>query len=186
MSKNNIIIPVVLGEKSFKSYLTFDVMKRQRLWKKPVTIAVCCYVLATICFAYQETYDWTGIVGGILVVITVLLPTNYFRSFHNSVNEQIKKMNLTSPRVVYTIHLSPISDGISFFYPEEKQTAGKYEWDCVVGAWRTHDAIYLYVTDTQALLIPDNDKNRDMNIIWNLIEKKLDPPRLHKAKNISR
>lgn len=95
-------------------------------------------------------------------------------------------MNLTSPRVVYTIHLSPISDGITFFYPEEKQPAGKYEWDCVVGAWRTHDAIYLYVTDAQALLIPDNDKNRDMNVIWNLIEKKLDPPRLHKAKNISR
>lgn len=79
-------------------------------------------------------------------------------------------------------YLSPISNGISFYYPDEKQPAGIYEWDSVVSAWRTSDAIYLYLTETQALLIPDNDKNRDMNVVWNLIEKKLDSPRLHKKK----
>lgn len=183
MSKKYISIPVVLGEKSFNKFLTFDVMKRQRLWKKSISLAICFYMIATICFAYQDTYDWAGIVGSIFVVFTVLLPTNYFRSFHKSAKEQTKKMNLLTPRLVYTIHLSSNINGISYYYPDEKEPAGIYEWDCVTGVWRTDDAIYLYVTDNQALLIPDNNKKQDFEAIWAMIKNHLDTPRIHAKKN---
>ena len=181
MSKKYISIPVVLGEKSFKSFLTFDVMKKQRLWKKPVALAVFFYMLATLSFASQESYSRAATVGSILVVITVLIPTNYFRSFHASAKEQTQKMNLSTPRHVYTVHLSSDTKGISYYYPDEKKAAGTYEWDSVTGAWRTKDAIYLYVTDKQALLIPDNNKERDFEVIWEMIEKNLDKPRIHKV-----
>lgn len=182
MSKNHMSIPVVLGEKSFKDFLIFDTMKRQKRWKAPVSLAVCLYLLATLCFATQETYDWAATVGSILIVITVLIPTNYFRSFHASSKEQTKRMNLSSPRLVYKIHLENGTRGIQYYYPDEEAPAGSYTWDCITGAWRTKNAIYLYVTPEQALLIPDNNKSQNFEDIWNLITTNLDKPRIHNSR----
>ena len=96
--------------------------------------------------------------------------------------EQVKKMHLGSPRLVYTIHLKGAADGITYYYPEEKEPAGQYAWDSIYGAWRTKNAIYLYVSEQQALLIPDNNKNADFEELWTFITAHLDKPRIHRAK----
>ena len=99
MSKNCYILPITLSEKSF------------------------------FCFASVETYESAGTIGSILVALCVILITWYFNSFHNMIKQQVKKMNLTKPRHVYTVHLHPGTKGVELYYPDAKKPANTYACD---------------------------------------------------------
>jgi len=93
-------------------------------------------------------------------------------------------MQLTKPRLVYTVHLYPGSKGVELYYPDDVEPSGKYAWDEIAGAWRSKNAIYLYVTDTQALLLPDY-LTKDPDGLWKFLGKQLDKKRMHKSKPLS-
>ena len=181
MSKNCYIIPVTLSAKAFKDFIVYDSKTKQRRFKTIMALAVCLFMLSTLCFASVDTYSFAGTLGSILVALCVILPTWYFNSFRNMIKQQTEKMHLTKPRLVYTIHLHQGAKGIELYYPEEDSPAGTYSWDSVTGAWRARNATYLYVTDTQALLIPDY-LVKDPNDLWDYIEKQLDKKRMHKPR----
>ena len=179
MAKDYYKIPVLLGEKNFKDYIRFDVLTRQKKQKKPIRLFFAFYMAATLCFALQDTVEVAFVFGAIFVVAAVFIPTNFFRTLTNTINEQTKKMKLSPPREVYTIHLSSRKNGISYDYPEDKKIAGEYAWQDALGAWKTRNAIYLYVNDTQALLIPMNNPNLDYDGIWTFIKSNLPGDKLH-------
>lgn len=181
MSKNCYILPITLSEKSFKDFIIYDSKTKQHRFKTIIALTVCLFMLSTFCFASVETYKSIGTVGSILVALCVIIPTWYFNSFRNSIKEQTKRMNLTKPRHVYTVHLNQGSKGVELYYPEEQAPAGTYLWDEISGAWRSRNAIYLYITDTQAILIPDYiTKNPDE--LWKFLEKQMDKKRMHKPR----
>ena len=169
--------PIILNEKQMKDFITFDNMKKQKRWKKTVSLAVCLFMLATMCFAFQDTYTWAGTLGGVVCCFCVLSPVYYFNSYSNGVKKQIEKMKLDPPREVYSIRLSDSSNGIMFYYPKEKNYAGRYSWNNIDGVWKTKNAIYLYVTKQQALIIPNTI--HDYDDIWNFISDKLDKLQIH-------
>lgn len=173
MLKNHISIPVTLSEKQFKNFIIFDSMKKQRRWKTTVSITILLFTLATLCYASLESFPKVEMLGNILIVICVFLPTNYFRSFYNSVKHETEKMKLTVPRHVYTINLSTSANGIHYFYPNETTAAGQYTWKSVDIAWKTRDAIYLYVTPQQAFIIPKTTNSPDYDTIWQFIKGNL-------------
>lgn len=148
-------------------------MTKNKRWKTSVSLAVMCFFLATLCFASLETFPKVEMLGNILIVICVFIPTNYFRSFYNSVKQETEKMKLGTPRQVYTINLSTSSNGIHYFYPNETTAAGQYSWKSVSVAWKTRDGIYLYVTPHQALIIPKTTQSPDYNTIWQFIKSNL-------------
>ena len=179
MAKDYYKIPVFLGEKNFKDYIKFDVLTRQKKYKKPVSLFFALYMAATLCFAMQDTVDVAFVFGSIFIVAAVFIPTNFFRTLTNSMNEQTKKMKLSPPREVYTVHLSSRANGISYDYPEDKKIAGEFYWKDALSAWKTRNAIYLYVSDTQAFLIPNNNPNLDYDGIWAFIKSNLPQDKLH-------
>jgi len=181
LSKNCYILPITLSEKSFKDFIVYDSKTKQRRFKTIVALTVCLFMLSTFCFASVDTYKNIGTVGSILVALCVIIPTWYFNSFRNSIKEQTKRMKLTNPRHVYTVHLNQGAKGVELYYPEEEAPAGTYMWDEISGAWRSRNAIYLYVTDTQAILIPDYmTKNPDE--LWKFLEKQMDKKRMHRPR----
>ena len=182
MLNNHISIPVILSEKQFKNFIIFDSMKKQRRWKTTASISVLLFTLATLCFASLESFPKIEMFGNILIVFCVFLPTNYFRSFYNSVKEQTAKMKLAEPRQVYTINLSTSSNGILYFYPNKTGAAGQYTWKGVDIAWKTRDAIYLYVTKEQALIIPKTTKSPDYDTIWQFIKGNLNKTQIREDK----
>lgn len=171
--KNHLSIPVILNEKQFKNFIIFDSMTKNKRWKTSVSLAVMCFFLATLCYASLESFPKVEALGNILIVICVFIPTNYFRSFYNSVKQETEKMKLGTPRQVYTINLSTSSNGIRYFYPNETTAAGQYSWKSVSVAWKTRDAIYLYVTPEQALIIPKTTQSPDYDSIWQFIKSNL-------------
>ena len=181
MSKNCYILPITLSEKSFNDFIIYDSKTKQHRFKTIIAITGCLFMFSTLCFASVETLSFAGTLGSILVALCVIIPTWYFNSFRNSIKEQTKKMNLTKPRLVYTVHLNQGNKGVEPFYPNEETPAVTYVWDEITGAWRSKNAIYLYVTDTQAILIPDYmTKNPDE--LWKFLEKQMDKKRMHKPR----
>lgn len=179
MLKNHISIPVVLSEKNFKDFILYDSMTKNKRYKTTLSITIMLFTLATLCFASQEHLPAAEIIGNILIVFTVLIPTNYTRTFQNSVKTQTEKMKLNPPRQVYTINLSTSSAGIHYFYPQETKAAGQYAWKSIDGAYKTGHAIYLYVTPQQALIIPDTIQAPDYETIWRFIKSNLNEKQIH-------
>ena len=181
MSKNCYVLPITLNEKSFKNFIIFDSKTKHHRFKTVISLAVCLFMLSSLCFASSESFEAAGTIGAILVAFCVIIPTWYFNSFRNTIKKQTEKMNLTKPRHVYTVHLYPGKKGIEFYYPEEKQPSATYSWESVHGAWRSGNDIYLYVTDTQAILIP-NYMTKDPDELWSFLQKELDKKRMHKPR----
>ena len=179
MSKNCYTLPIVLNAKSFKEFIIFDSKTKQRRFKTIVALTVSLFMLSVFCFASVESLDFADTLGCILVAFSVILPTWYFNAFRNTIKQQTEKMKLTNPRHVYTVRLHSDRNGVELYYPDEKEPAQTYSWDSICGAWRSRNAIYLYVTDTQALLIPDY-VSKTPEQLWEFLSKKLDKKRLHK------
>ena len=72
--------PIILNEKQMKDFITYDSMKKQKRWKKTVSLAVCLFMLATMCFAFQDSYEWAGYAGSVVCCLCVLIPVYYFNS----------------------------------------------------------------------------------------------------------
>ena len=180
-SGNCYKLPITLNERSFKDFIIYDSRIKNHRFKTIITLTVCLFMLSVFCFASVESYDFAGTLGSILVAFTVIIPTWYFNSFRNMIKQQTAKMHLTKPRHVYTVHLYHGQKGIEFYYPEEKAVSETYSWDSISGAWRSRNAIYLYVTDTQAILIPDY-MTKSPDELWIFLKKQLGDKRMHKPR----
>ena len=181
MSKNCYILPIILNEKSFKDFIVYDSKTKHHRFKTIIALAVCLFMLSTLCFSSVETYESAGTIGSILVALCVIITTWYFNSFRNTIKQQTKKMNLTKPRHVYTVHLHAGTKGVELYYPDETKPANTYPWDEITGAWRSANAIYLYVTDTQAILIP-HTMSKNPNELWKFLETQMDKKRMHRPR----
>jgi len=181
LSKNCYILPITLSAKSFKDFIIYDSRTKQHRFKTIIGLTVCLFMLSTFSFASADTYSFAGTLGSILVALSVIIPTWYFNYFRNTIIQQTEKMNLTNPRHVYTVHLYQGKKGIEFYYPEEDTPSATYTWESVSGAWRSKNAIYIYVTDTQAILIPDY-MTKSPDDLWAFLKRELDAKKIHKPR----
>lgn len=179
MAKSYLRIPITLSANSFKSFANFDTMQRQKKWRYPVTAAVAFFIAAVAMFSLQEKFPNAFIPGCIFIAVAAGISMNYFNNFSKSIQQQIEKMKLDPPRHVYTVELSDDIEGVKYYHPKELHPAGSYTWKSVYGAWRTKNAVYLYVNEQQALLFPLSTKKIDHDEIWNFISKRLDASKLH-------
>lgn len=179
MSRKSMLLSITLGPGSFKRFAMFNAFSRQKRLKKPITICVAGFIGAMISFAMQDVSENMFLLGVLLCVIAFFVPGMYFRTFFASVKEQTTKMNIEKPRHVYTIELTSDANGIRFYHPDEKKAAGTFAWKEIIGAWRIDTAIYLYVDENRALLIPDTTKFTTQDDVWNFIRKHADDQKLH-------
>lgn len=179
MSRKNLHLSITLGPGSFKNFAVFDTMTKQRKWRTPMSIGAAGIIGGFIAFMMQEMGENIFLLGVLLMVIGMFVPSMYFRKFYASINEQIKRMNIENPRHVYSIELSADPEGIVYYHPKEKTPAGKFSWNTIEGVWRTEKAIYLYVDKTRALLVPDNSKNITQNEVWDFVKSHAPKEKLH-------
>lgn len=179
MAQKPVFIPVTLSARAFKKFAVFNTMRRQRHWILPIGMTVICFVFSIASFTFQETLPWGSTLGSILSAVTVLIPFGYFRSFYSSIDKQVERMKLESPRHVYSIEMSENAEGIRLYYPGEKEPSDRFSWKSIDGAWRNDHAIYIYVTPERALLVPDIIKNVDQDKLWEFLQKQLGADRMH-------
>ena len=112
-------------------------------------------------------------VAVVLAVVALGVPAVYFWTFFHSLSLQIKKMGL--PRPFYRLLLD--DEGLSVWMAGEQdkpEASRKYAWHDMHLAYRTPNAIYLYVQQNQAYLLNDS-----LDAAWSLLQASLPAERLH-------
>ena len=158
-------ITVTLDYRTFKEFTYFDILKRRKAWKSPVTFASILTVSAVICFLMRKV-DGAVLLGTVLLVVGLGMPLVYFLSFFLNVREEGKKQKLGDGREVYSLSLTEKSVKVS-----NKKESAEYQWNKIYMAYRNYDAIYLYITRERAFILPSEKLSQDE--IWSLCEKKL-------------
>ena len=109
---------VVLSAKEFRKFTFFDIIRRRKMYKSPVTFSLILLISALICFLLHDI-EGAIMLGTLLLVVGLGVPAVYFSTFHLSLNKQVKLQSLKEPRQVYTVSLSRGTSGRAAIKPAE-------------------------------------------------------------------
>lgn len=176
-------VPVQLDAGMFRDFAAFDVLRRQKRWQRPLVFAVLMLAFAVVCFTQVGVREGAALVGGVMAVIGLGLPLVYFVMFFRSVNQQARKMGLTTPKDVYRVELG--AEGVRMWpagRQDQQEAAARHSWAELYGAWRTPEAIYLYINRTQAYLLPAEQIPGGAQAAWMMLADHLPAEKLHIAR----
>lgn len=163
-------IDVLMTEAVFLRFSKFDILRRRKMWRAPVTFAVILSVCAIICF-FMRHVDGAVFLGIVLLVVGLGMPVIYFLNFWLSLRRQVIELGLKRPQNVYTLELSGDKKGIHVFNDKEK---ADYEWSRVFHAYRDTLATYLYLNPVRAFVLPHTCLGEhEPDELWALITKKV-------------
>lgn len=162
-------IDVILSETLFRRFTMFDILRRRKMWRSPVTFASILGSCACICFIMHHV-DGAILLGCVLLAVGLGMPAVYFSTFFSSLRKEIKNQNLKTPRQVYTLELASKADGIFIRNKTEKAT---YRWEQVFHVYRDKNATYLFLTATRGFILPHECVPEGANALWELITSML-------------
>lgn len=163
-------IDVNLTEEVFRRFTIFDVLKRRKAWRPPVTFALIMAVSAAICY-WKRDVSGAVLLGNVLLTIGLGMPVVYFTTFFMSLRKEVLKHCLSRPQHVYTIELTHKADG-GIAVSNEKEHV-QYHWRQVFHAYRDTIATYLYFTPDRGFILPHTCIEEGPEELWKLIEKKI-------------
>ena len=169
----NVCVSVQMDEKSFHDFASFDLLRHNKGWQRPVVFTAILLVCAGICLSQIGKREGAGLLTAVLAIVALGLPAVYFGTFFSNLSKQIKKLGL--PRPFYRLLLD--DDGLSVWMAGEQdkpEASRKYAWHDMHLAYRTPNAIYLYVQQNQAYLLNDS-----LDAAWSLLQASLPAERLH-------
>ena len=167
-------ISVTMDADSFRAFSSFDLFRHRHAWKRPLLFTAILLVFAGICLSQIGRLEGAALLTVVLAVVALGLPAVYFYTYFHNLSLQVKKLGLNEPRPFYRLALS--ESGLSVWMAGEQDKpdpSRQYDWSNLHLAYRTQDAIYLYVQQTQAYLW-----NSSLDAAWSLLQEKLPADRL--------
>lgn len=164
-------IEVYLTAKEFCRFSTFDSFRRRKMWRSPAIFAAIMSVSALICFLMHHV-DGAIMLGTVLLLVGLGMPTTYFILFFHSLYRQIRQQSL--PRTVYTLTLTDTKE----FHIENETEKVDYPWKKVHHVYRRKLATYLYVTPAKAFILPHYFVEGGAEALWKQLSKKLPKEKL--------
>lgn len=166
-------IAVSLGESHYRKFLIFNILTRLKMYRSPVIFASILTISALVCFLMYRI-EGAVLLGFVLLAVGLGVPVVYFTSFFTSLEKQVKQQHLDPPRHVYTLRFSEESDVLEISNDNEQAS---YRWQDVFHAYQQKGAIYLFITQDRAFLLPfEVLENTDDT--WKLITSKLPQERI--------
>lgn len=162
-------IEVTLTAEAFRRFTLFDTFRRRKMWRSPAIFAAILSASACICFLMRHV-DGAVMLGSVLLIIGLGFPASYFANFSRSVQKQIKSFGLTTPKKVYTLHLTKQADGISV---ENEKEQVDYKWENVYHVYRDKNATYLYMSAQRGFILPHDCTEDDGAKLWKLLKRTL-------------
>ena len=168
-----ISVNIQMDEKGFRDFAVFDFFRHQHAWQRPAVFAAILLVCSGICFSQVGKRGGAGLLTAVLAIVALGLPAAYFGSFFYNLPRQVKKLGL--PKPFYRLELT--EQGLSAWMAGSQDKAEPtytYPWSDAYCAYRTADAVYLYVRKNQAFLL-----NQSTDAAWNLLQSALPAGKLH-------
>ena len=136
-----ITVSVTMDAASFRRFRWFDLLQHNRIWKRPL-----------------NTRHEAGLLAGVLALVARGLPAVYFWNCAHGIKIFIQKLGLDkADKPFYRLQLD--ETGLSIWMAGEQDKAApsrQCDWHHIHLAYRTENAIYLYVHQTQAYLWNDS------------------------------
>ena len=168
-----ISVSVQMDAASFHDFAAFDLLRHHKAWHRPLMFTAILLVSAGFCLSQVGQKDGAALLTVVLAVVALGVPAVYFWTFFHSLSLQIKKMGL--PRPFYRLELD--AAGLSVWMAGEQnktEPTNRYTWNTVYCAYRTKEAVYIYVQKNQAYLL-----NESMDAAWSLLGSALPAASLH-------
>ena len=168
-----ISVSVQMDAASFHDFAAFDLLRHRKAWHRPLAFTAILLVSAGFCLSQVGQKDGAALLTVVLAVVALGVPAVYFWTFFHSLSLQIKKMGL--PRPFYRLELD--AAGLSVWMAGEQnktEPTNRYTWNTVYCAYRTKEAVYIYVQKNQAYLL-----NESMDAAWSLLGSALPAASLH-------
>ena len=168
-----ISLSVQMDAASFHDFAAFDLLRHRKAWHRPLAFTAILLVSAGFCLSQVGQKDGAALLTVVLAVVALGVPAVYFWTFFHSLSLQIKKMGL--PRPFYRLELD--AAGLSVWMAGEQnktEPTNRYTWNTVYCAYRTKEAVYIYVQKNQAYLL-----NESMDAAWSLLGSALPAASLH-------
>ena len=167
-----INVSITMDAQSFQKFAQFDLFRHQKRWQRPLLFTAILLVFSGICLSQVGVREGAALLATVLAVVALGVPAVYFYTFFHNLRTNIKKLGL--PRPFYRLQLD--ESGLSVWMAgEQDKTAPthQYPWQNLHIAYRTPDAVYLYVQQNQAYLV-----NSDQDAVWAYLKTQLPAARL--------
>ena len=151
----------------------FDASHHRKAWLRPAIFAAIMLAFAAVCLSQLSKRPGAGLLAAVLAIVGIGLPASYFYSFFHSVSKQIRQMHL--PRAFYRVELADTGIAVWMYGQQDKpEPTNRHEWDNFYCAYRTDNAVYLYVEKEKAYLLNDR-----MEAVWQFLTGILPKEKLH-------
>ena len=167
-----ISVSVQMDAASFHDFAAFDLLRHRKAWHRPLAFTAILLASAGVCLSQVGQKDGAALLTVVLSVVALGVPAVYFWTFFHSLRLQIKKMGLPRPFYRLTLDHAGLSVWVGGVQ-EKPEATPSYPWHDLHLAYRTPNAIYLYVRQTQAYLLNDS-----LDAAWSLLRASLPAERL--------
>lgn len=168
VKEQKIAVDAVIDGKTFSEYALFDVLARQKRWRRPLLFAAIFTAFSLLAFSRRGETGQAALLGGVLLGVGWILPLGYLLSFFLSVRRQGRAMD--GKRSAYTLELG--EDGLTVTKGEQIL---RVAWKDLVAAYRLKHSICLYTDALHAFLLPRACGEARFEAAWARIRQKLDP-----------
>ena len=151
----NVCVSVQMDEKSFHDFASFDLLRHNKGWQRPAVFTAILLVCAGICLSQIGKREGAGLLTAVLAIVALGLPAVYFGTFFSNLD----------------------AAGLSVWMAgaqDKTDPTNRYTWNTVYCAYRTKEAVYIYVQKNQAYLL-----NESMDAAWSLLGSALPAASLH-------
>ena len=170
-----ITVSVTMDAASFRRFRWFDLLQHNRIWKRPLVFTAILLVFAGVCLTQLNTRHEAGLLAGVLALVALGLPAVYFWNCAHGIKIFIQKLGLDqAAKPFYRLQLDETGFSIWMAGEQDKSEPSRhYDWQSIHLAYRTPDAIYLYVQQNQAYLL-----NTELDAAWACLQTQLSQERL--------
>ncbi len=167
MMPQTLSVSVEMDAGAFHKFAVFDFLHHKKAWKRPLIFAAILLFFAAVCLTQVGKREGAALLAAVLFVIAFGLPAAWFWTFFHNLKNQIKKMGL--PRPFYRLAFSDAELAVWMAGELDKtDPSRRYDWSGIYRAYRTSDAIYLYVQQDQAYFI-----NSSLDAVWGFLQSHL-------------
>jgi hypothetical protein len=173
MQEPIISIHSMMDKHTFSNFSKFNNFRLNHRWLLLILFPAIMSV-----FAYFNLLTNSTFLFWLFIVLGFTLPLGYMAVFYVSLKNQISIYKLTSPKHVYSVHLS--QNGIQVINNNEKIL---YKWNQVYRVYRVNNYFYLYITKARAFILPNtNIESATPEDTWKLIQEYVPMNRLKQYK----
>lgn len=147
MSVPTITVPSHMNQQVFTNFSNFNSFRLHNRWLGLAGFPVLMIALSVI---NRET--GSDFLFYLFIACGIGLPLLYLLFYFVSLKQQIAANGLQTPRLAYTVTLSP--QGVAVQTDKER---AKYRWDQLYRVYVLPEATYVYITRARAFLLPHAD-----------------------------